>query len=72
MTDELFSVAGKRIFVTGGASGIGRMITDGLAERGAKIFTCSRKQSALDELVSELKGKRGFQVAAEAADLGKM
>ena len=72
MTDELFSVAGKRIFITGGASGIGRMITDGLAERGARIFTCSRKQAALDELVTELKTKRGFDVTAEAADLAKL
>jgi NAD(P)-dependent dehydrogenase (short-subunit alcohol dehydrogenase family) len=72
MTDELFSVAGKRVFLTGGASGIGRMISEGLAERGARIFTCSRKQAALDELVAELAGKRGFAVHAEAADLGKL
>jgi NAD(P)-dependent dehydrogenase (short-subunit alcohol dehydrogenase family) len=72
MTDELFSVAGKRVFITGGASGIGRMISEGLAERGARVFTCSRKQAALDELVGVLKGKRGFDVHAEAADLGKM
>jgi NAD(P)-dependent dehydrogenase (short-subunit alcohol dehydrogenase family) len=72
MSDELFSVAGKRIFITGGASGVGRMITEGLAARGARIFTCSRKQNALDELVAELKGKRGFDVHAEAADLGKL
>jgi NAD(P)-dependent dehydrogenase (short-subunit alcohol dehydrogenase family) len=70
--DELFSVAGKRVFVTGGASGIGRMISEGLAERGARVFTCGRKQSALDELVAELAGKRGLSVHAEAADLGKM
>jgi NAD(P)-dependent dehydrogenase (short-subunit alcohol dehydrogenase family) len=72
MTDELFSVAGKRILVTGGASGIGRMITDGLCERGARVFTCSRKQPALDALVAELEGKRGFDVTAEAADLSKL
>jgi NAD(P)-dependent dehydrogenase (short-subunit alcohol dehydrogenase family) len=72
MTDELFSVAGKRVFITGGASGIGRMITEGLAERGANVFTCSRKQAALDELTAELSGKRGFHVRAEQADLAKM
>jgi len=72
MTDELFSVAGKRVFITGGASGIGRMISEGLAERGARVFTCSRKQAALDELVAELAGKRGFDVRAEAGDLVKL
>ena len=72
MTDELFSVAGKRIFITGGASGIGHMITEGLAERGARVFTCSRKQPALDALVADLKGKRGLDVHAEVADLGNM
>jgi NAD(P)-dependent dehydrogenase (short-subunit alcohol dehydrogenase family) len=72
MADELFSVAGKKVFITGGASGIGRMITEGLAERGARVFTCSRKQAALDELVADVKGKRGFDVHAVQADLSKM
>jgi NAD(P)-dependent dehydrogenase (short-subunit alcohol dehydrogenase family) len=72
MNDELFSVRGKRFFVTGGASGIGRMITEGLAERGARVFTCGRKQAALDTLLAELKTKRGFDVNAETADLAKL
>lgn len=72
MTDELFSVKGKRIFVTGGASGIGRMITEGLAERGARVFTCGRKREQLDALVKELKTERGFDVTAEAADLSRV
>jgi NAD(P)-dependent dehydrogenase (short-subunit alcohol dehydrogenase family) len=72
MADELFSVAGKRVFITGGASGIGRMISEGLAERGARVFTCSRKQASLDELVGELKQKRGFDVTAVQGDLAKM
>jgi NAD(P)-dependent dehydrogenase (short-subunit alcohol dehydrogenase family) len=72
MTDELFSVKGKRIFVTGGASGIGRMITEGLAARGARVFTCGRKKEALDSLVADLQGKRGFDVTAEPADLSRV
>jgi NAD(P)-dependent dehydrogenase (short-subunit alcohol dehydrogenase family) len=72
MTDELFSVQGKRFFVTGGASGVGRMITEGLAERGARVFTCGRKQESISELLSELKDKRGLDVQAEPADLSKL
>jgi len=72
MNDELFSVQGKRIFISGGASGIGRMITEGLAERGARIFTVSRKQQNLEDLVKEMKGKRGFDLHAERADLSDM
>jgi NAD(P)-dependent dehydrogenase (short-subunit alcohol dehydrogenase family) len=71
MSDELFSVKGKRVLITGGGAGIGKMMAEGLAERGARIFTVSRKQKVLDELVNELKGKRGLDVRAEAADLSK-
>lgn len=72
MTDELFSVAGKRVFITGGASGVGRMISEGLAERGARIFTCSRKQASLDSLLSDCKEKRGLDVAAQPANLSEL
>ncbi|MEY4578386.1 MAG: hypothetical protein RL701_3089 [Pseudomonadota bacterium] len=71
MTDDLFSVRNKRFFVTGGASGIGRMLTEGLAERGARVFTCGRKQESISELLTELRDKRGFDVIAEPADLSK-
>lgn len=71
MADDLFSVKGKRCFVTGGTSGIGRMIVDGLAERGARVFTCSRKQASVDAVVGELTGK-GYDVAGCAADLSKL
>ena len=72
MTDELFSVKGKRIFVTGGGSGIGRMISEGLAERGARVFACGRKRESLDALVAELKTKRGLDVTVEAGDLSRL
>ena len=72
MTDELFSVSGKRCFVTGGASGVGRMISQGLAERGARVFTCGRKQDSISALLAELKDKRKLDVTAEPADLAKL
>jgi NAD(P)-dependent dehydrogenase (short-subunit alcohol dehydrogenase family) len=71
MTDELFSVQGKRVFVTGGASGVGRMISQGLAQRGARVFTCGRKQESIDSLLSESK-QRGLDVSGERADLSKL
>lgn len=72
MADDLFSVEGKRILLTGGAAGIGRMLSEGLAERGARIFTASRKQAVLDELTADLRDGRGYDVATTAADLGDM
>ena len=72
MTDTLFSVAGKRVLVTGGTSGLGRLITAGLAARGARVFTCSRKQAAVDDLVKELSQEAGLDVAGIAADLSQM
>ncbi len=71
MTDELFSVKGKRIFVTGGASGVGRMITEGLLARGARVFTCGRKQESLDSLVSEAE-KNGWDVRVARGDLARV
>jgi NAD(P)-dependent dehydrogenase (short-subunit alcohol dehydrogenase family) len=71
MADELFSVEGKRVFITGGGSGVGRMISEGLAARGARVFTCSRKQSSLDDLLRATAQEHGHDVAAEPADLGR-
>ena len=50
---DLFSLDGKVAVVTGGTSGIGRMIADGLVDAGVRTYIASRKAEAC-ERVAEL------------------
>ncbi|MEO3811820.1 3-oxoacyl-ACP reductase family protein [Sphaerisporangium sp. B11E5] len=51
---------GKTALVTGGARGIGRAVTLGLAKAGANVLACYRSESAAaEELAHELKGIPG-------------
>lgn len=47
--ERLFSVEGKTALVTGGATGIGRMIATALAAGGARVLIASRKGEACEE-----------------------
>lgn len=52
--EELFSVAGKVAVVTGGTSGIGRMIAEGLVVNRARVYVASRKADACERVAGEL------------------
>ncbi|TCD16677.1 SDR family oxidoreductase [Oricola cellulosilytica] len=52
--EELFSVAGKRALVTGGATGIGRMAADALVRGGASVLIASRKGDDCARVAGEL------------------
>ncbi|MDK2768915.1 SDR family NAD(P)-dependent oxidoreductase [Sphingomonas koreensis] len=51
---SLFTVAGKTAIVTGGSSGVGRMIASALAANGARTCIVGRKRAALEAVASEI------------------
>ena len=58
---ELFSLQGKKAMVTGGATGIGRMIATALARAGADVLIASRKADDCVRVAAEI----GELVASE-------
>ena len=52
--NELFSISGKIALVTGGTSGIGYMIAQGLVKNGAKVYVASRKADACEKTAQAL------------------
>ncbi|MEM9733429.1 MAG: SDR family oxidoreductase [Pseudomonadota bacterium] len=52
--DSLYGVAGKTAFVTGGATGIGRMMAEALVMAGAHVMIASRKGDACEAVAAQL------------------
>lgn len=53
---QLFDLTGKKALVTGGASGIGYTMAEGLAEAGSAVAICGRgKHGNLEEAAEKLK-----------------
>jgi len=67
---ELFDLTGKTAIVTGGSRGIGKEMAQGLAEAGANLMLCARRQEWLDETVNEF-AKCGFNVGGKLCDVSK-
>jgi len=52
--NHLFSLQGKVALVTGGSRGIGRMITQGLLQAGAKVYISARNEEFCQQAATEL------------------
>ncbi len=67
---ELFDLTGKTAIVTGGSRGIGVEMAEGLAEAGAGLMLCARREEWLMETVEEFRA-RGFQVEGKVCDVSR-
>jgi gluconate 5-dehydrogenase len=52
--DELFSVAGQVVLVSGASRGIGRAIAEGFAQRGATVIVTGRDAATLEQTAREI------------------
>ncbi len=52
---QLFDLTGKVAIVTGGATGLGRQMAEGLAEAGADLVLCARKKERCEQAAEELR-----------------
>lgn len=51
---DLFSVKGKKVLITGGGSGIGKMFAEGLVANGAHVIVASRDLEKCENTASKL------------------
>ncbi|KAF7298370.1 hypothetical protein MKEN_01361600 [Mycena kentingensis (nom. inval.)] len=69
-TSSLFDVQGKIVLVTGGGSGIGKMIAAGFVKNGATVYIAARKEKQLQEAVADLKKLGGGKIDYVVANVG--
>ncbi len=62
-------LAGKRILVTGGGTGLGKAMTTRFLELGASAVICGRRPDVLDGTRTELAATYGDRIAAEPCDI---
>jgi NAD(P)-dependent dehydrogenase (short-subunit alcohol dehydrogenase family) len=60
---SLYDLSGLVALVTGGGTGIGLMISTGLAANGAKVYITGRRKDVLDKVVDAWDKKKGEMIA---------
>jgi NAD(P)-dependent dehydrogenase (short-subunit alcohol dehydrogenase family) len=68
MIEKLFDLRGRVAIVTGGSRGLGAEFAEGLAEAGASLMLCARRDEWLAPGVEALRG-RGFTAHAMRCDV---
>jgi NAD(P)-dependent dehydrogenase (short-subunit alcohol dehydrogenase family) len=64
-------MAGERVLVTGGGTGLGKEMAEAFLALGATVYICGRRGAMLDEAAEELRGKHGGSITGIACDIRK-
>ena len=62
-------LSGKRILVTGGATGLGKSMGKRFLELGAALYICGRREDVLKEAAAELQSATGGKVTTFSCDV---
>lgn len=65
---QLFDLSGRVAIVTGGSRGLGEEMAEGLAEAGASLMLCARRDQWLGPALETFRG-RGFRVEGRVCDV---
>ena len=64
-------LAGKRVLVTGGGTGLGKGVSRHLVEHGAEVHIWGRRQNVLEEAAAEIAANRPGTVHVQTVDVRK-
>src|SRR5690348_3469135 len=71
MPDDLFSVSGQVVLVSGASRGIGRAIAEGFAQRGARVIMTGRDEATLAQSAQAMVRAGGGEVHARVCDVAQ-
>ena len=66
-----FDLRDKVAIISGGATGIGRAIADGLAEAGANLVICGRRANLCENACKEIEEEMRVKTLAHRCDVSK-
>ena len=62
-------LAGRRILVTGGGTGLGKAMAERFLQLGAEVHICGRRKIVCDETAAELMDRHGGRVVSHGVDI---
>lgn len=68
---NMFDLTGKTAIVTGGATGLGRAMAEGLHKAGAQLVLIARNEQRLEQAAKEM-GREGAPVSWVSGDLSRL